>query len=133
MLKMPTTVASLALLFELIEGGRFEVNESAMRRALGWAEYLLSHANRLYSAGETMASEGARLILGRRHQLPETFTARDVRRKGWASLGDQDAVASAIDMLISTHHCREIPRVVHELGGRPSTAYVWNPALKAEG
>ena len=35
MLKLPKTVATLALLFELIEGGRFEVNELAMRRALG--------------------------------------------------------------------------------------------------
>lgn len=133
MLKLPKTVATLALLFELIEGGRFEVNDLAMRRALGWSEYLLSHANRLYSAGETMAADGARLIVERRHQLPEAFTARHIRRKGWASLGDQDAVASAIDMLISTHHCREVPPVVHEFGGRPSISYIWNPALKAEG
>jgi hypothetical protein len=133
MLKLPKTVATLALLFELIEGGRFEVNESAMRRALGWSEYLLSHANRLYSAGETMAADGARLIIQRRHQLPELFTPRDIRRKGWASLGDQDAVASAIDMLVATHHCREVPRIVHEFGGRPSISYVWNPGLKVEG
>jgi hypothetical protein len=133
MLKMPKTVAALALLFELIDGGRFEVNELATRRALGWADYLLSHANRLYSAGETMAADGARLIVERRHQLPQAFTPRDIRRKGWASLGDQDAVASAVDILISTNHCREVPAVVHEFGGRPSISYVWNPALKAEG
>ena len=70
-LKMPKTVAALALLCELADGGRFEVNEVAMRRALGWADYLRSHANRLYSAGETMAENGARLIIERGHQLPE--------------------------------------------------------------
>jgi len=132
-LKMPKTVAALALLFELAEGGRFEVNEVAMRRALGWADYLRSHANRLYSAGETMAENGARLIIERRHQLPEQFTPRDVQRKGWALLNDRDAVASAIDMLVGTHHCREVPSTVHLAGGRPSISYVWNPSLKAEG
>ncbi len=132
MLKMSKTVAALALLFELIEGGRFEVNELAVRRALAFADYLLSHANRLYSAGETMAADGARLIVERRHQLPEPFTARDIRRKGWASLGDQDTVASAIDMLISTNHCHEVPPVAHMLGRPPAVSYIWNPALKAE-
>jgi hypothetical protein len=133
LLKMPKTVVSLALLFELADGGRFEVNELAMRRALGWADYLRSHANRLYSAGETMVENGARLIIERRHLLPEQFTPRDVQRKGWASLSDRDAVASAIDMLVSTHHCRELPPTVHQAGGRPSVSYIWNPSLKAEG
>lgn len=132
-LKMPKTVATLALLCELVDGGRFEVNEVAMRRALGWADYLRSHANRLYSAGETMAADGARLILERRRQLPEPFTARDIQRKGWASLGDKDAVTSAIEMLMETHHCRKAPPVVNKTGGRPSVSYIWNPNLKEEG
>jgi hypothetical protein len=132
-LKMPKTVATLALLFELIDGGRYEVNETAVRRALGWADYLRSHANRLYSSGETMAEDGARLIVERRHQLPEQFTPRDIQRKAWAALGDRDAVLSAIDMLISTNHCREIPPVVGQGGGRPSVSYIWNPALRSEG
>jgi hypothetical protein len=132
MLKIPKTVSTLALLFELIEGGRFEVNELAMRRALGWADYLLSHANRLYSAGETMAADGARLIMQRRHQLPDSFTPRDIQRKGWASLGDRESVISAIEMLVATNHCREVPPLVHQAGGRPSILYVWNPSLKVE-
>jgi len=126
-------VASLALLFELADGGRFEVNEAATHRALGWADYLRSHANRLYSAGETMAADGARHIVERRHQLPESFTLRDIQRKGWASLGDRDAVLSAIEMLVATHHCREVPQAAHQTGGRPSVSYLWNPSLKAKG
>jgi hypothetical protein len=61
LLKMPKTIASLALIFELIDGGRTEVNEVATRQALGWADYLRSHASRLYSSGRTMAEDGARL------------------------------------------------------------------------
>ena len=131
-LKMPKTVATLALLFELIDGGRSEVNKKSMERALGWAEYLRSHANRLYSAGQIMAEDGARLIVARRHLLPDSFSARDVRRKEWASLSDQDAVESAIELLVATHHCCELPPVIRLGGGRPSVSYAWNPSLKPE-
>jgi hypothetical protein len=55
------------------------------------------------------------------------------QRKGWASLSDRDAVAAAIDILVSTHHCREVPHVFQETGGRPSVSYCWNPTLKVEG
>jgi Protein of unknown function (DUF3987) len=63
LLKMPETVASLALIFELIDGGRCEVTEISMRRALDWADHLRSHANRLYALGDAMAADGARLIV----------------------------------------------------------------------
>jgi hypothetical protein len=130
-LKMPKTVASLALLFELIDGGRSEVNEAATRRALGWADYLRSHANRLYSSGETMAEDGARLIIERRHQLPDAFTARDVHKKGWAGLGDRGTVTAAIEMLTATNYCREVIVKPLPAGGRPTASYCWNPALQA--
>lgn len=129
-LKMQKTVASLALLFELIDGGRAEVGEAATARALGWADYLRSHANRLYAAGETMAETGAKLIVERRAQLPQKFTARDVQRKAWAGLADREAVAAAIDVLIGTHHVRELTVDGGPNGGRPSTAHAWNPKLE---
>ncbi|MCP4182561.1 MAG: DUF3987 domain-containing protein [Hyphomicrobiales bacterium] len=128
-LKMPKTVASIALIFELVEGGRIEVGEASVRRALAWADYLRSHANRLYSSGETMAEDGARLIIERRSKLPEQFTVRDIQRKAWAMLGDRDAVVDAIDLLVSTYHCREVRTTPGVTGGRPSTSYCWNPAI----
>jgi hypothetical protein len=127
LLKMPKTVASLALLFQLIDGGQ-AVGEDATLRALGWADYLRSHATRLYAAGQTMAEEGARLVIERRDQLPEQFTPRDIQRKAWAGLSDRDAVASAVEMLVATHHCKEITTPAGGMG-RPSLAYVWNPQL----
>jgi hypothetical protein len=132
-LKLPKTVATLALLFELIEGGRFEVNELAVRTALGWADYLLSHANRVYAAGDTMAADGARVILKRRGELPERFTVRDLQRKCWASLGDRDSVLSAVEMLVATNHCREVLLDIQRNGGRPAgPSYEWNPSLIVE-
>ncbi|TIP28571.1 MAG: DUF3987 domain-containing protein [Mesorhizobium sp.] len=130
-LKMPKTIASLALLFELIDGGRFEVGDVSTLRALEWYEYLRSHANRLYAAGETMAEDGAKLILDRRKQLPEQFTARAVHQRKWAGLTDRDAVVAAIETLVETNHCREVE--LTDTGGRPTVAYCWNPRLPKEG
>ena len=130
LLKMPKTVASLALLFELIDGGRFDVGEVSTRRALRWAEYLRSHANRLYSAGEVMAEDGARLIVDRCDRLPDIFTIRDIYKKNWAGLSDGDAVSDALDILLKTHPCREVEKQPDTAGGRPTAVYCWNPALK---
>jgi hypothetical protein len=129
LLKMPKTVASLALLFELIGGGRSHVDVEGTLMALGWAEYLWSHAVRLYAASDAAAEDGARLILERRHQLPHPFRARDIHQKGWAGLADHTAVTAAIDVLVRTHHCREFDCKPSALGGRPTTSFCWNPAL----
>jgi len=130
LLKMPKTVASLSLIFELVAGGRSDVGAIAMGRALGWADYLRSHANRLYSSGNTVIEDGARLILERRGQLPEEFTARSIHQKNWAGLAEREVVADAIELLISTNHCREIEKPA--ANGRPTTSYRWNPALTRE-
>ena len=128
LLKMPKTVASLALIFELIEGGRSEMGETSTLRALAWADYLRSHANRLYSSGNTLVEDGARLILERRHQLPGEFTVRSVHQRNWAGLGDRDVVTAAIELLVSSHHCREVEKPASATGGRPTSFYCWNPA-----
>ena len=133
LLKMPKTVAGLAVLFELVDGGREAVGEIATRRALGWAEYLRSHANRIYAAGETMAEDGAGLIIARRQHLPAQFTGRDIQRKGWAGLGDHAAVGAAIDILVERYFCRQVPGEPQLAGGRPSLTYLWNPHLNREG
>lgn len=129
-LKMPATVASLALLFELVGGGRLEVGEVSIRRALGWAEYLRSHANRLYASGGTVIEDAARLILDRRSQLPNPFTVRDVWKKGWAGLADRKTAEAAIDALVTTNHCRKVNSAPASGGGRPTASFSWHPSLE---
>ena len=108
LLKMPKTVCSIALIFHLIAGGEGPVTVEATARALDWADYLRSHANRLYSSGSMQIEQGARLIIERRAQLPERFTSRDVQRKAWAGISDKEAVADAIELLIVNGYCREV-------------------------
>lgn len=132
LLKMPKTIASLALIFELVEGGRFNIGDMAMGMALVWAKYLASHAKRLYSAGQTMAQDGARLIIERRNELPRLFTVRDIHQKRWAKLADREAILSAMEILTNTNHCREIPKDTTTNGGRPTVKYKFNPVLNNE-
>lgn len=129
MLKMPKTVASLALIFEIVAGGRFEVGEMATLMALAWSDYLLSHAKRLYAAGQTVIEDSAKLIIVRRKELPQVFTLRDIHQKKWAGLADRETVATVIEMLIETNHCRELPKATTAIGGRPTMQYEWNPVL----
>ena len=133
MLKMPKTVASLALIFELVQGGRFEIGDLATATALVWAEYLVSHAKRLYSAGQTMAEDGAKLIIERRHELPDFFTVRDIHQKRWARLTDREAVLSAIEILTDANYCREVEASPDRSRGRPTVQYEWNPVLDGRG
>ncbi len=62
---MPKTIASLALIFELTEGGCFEINKGALQTALRWEKYLLSHVKRLYAAGNASIEDCAKLIIER--------------------------------------------------------------------
>jgi len=123
-LKMPQTVAGLALLFELVEGGQRAVGTESTSRAIKWASYLMSHALRLYGAAINAPLLGARLILERQQKLPEPFTPREVRQKDWMGLGSQDAVNNALAVL-AEHHLIIGYEVAGENGGRPSTRYIW--------
>lgn len=132
LLKMPKTVASLALIFQFLSGDNEAIGDSALLHALTWAEYLCSHAIRLYAAGTYAAEAGARLILNRREALPSPFRARDVHQKGWAGLSDRDAVEAALQILVSTHNLALREVTTGAAGGRPTFEYLWHPKI-AEG
>lgn len=127
-MKMPQTIASLALLFELIEGGRKLVGAIATARALDWADYLKSHAGRLYGAAINASLLGAQLIVDRKDKLPEPFTPREVRNKGWTGLDTVTAVNGALAIL-REHNLVIAYEVAQEGGGRPSQRYVWRRGM----
>lgn len=126
LLKMPKTVATLALLFELIEGGTQSVGEKAIAMALDWADYLTSHAERIYSVAKNHGIAGARLILKRKQSLPEIITTRTVQRKGWAGLTEIEAIADSLECLVDYGYLisKEIPPTIR--GGRATMHYSWN-------
>ncbi|HAT3974875.1 TPA: DUF3987 domain-containing protein [Legionella pneumophila] len=125
-LKMPQTIAGLALLFEIIDGGRDAVGVTATVRALSWSDYLISHAKRLYSIATNFSLDNAKLILDRKMKLPNPFSVRDIQRKGWSGLDSIELVNEALAWLIDYGYlCRETISSA-DTNGRPKVAYHWN-------
>ena len=116
-------VPALALLVHLADDGRGEIGEDATLKALAWAEYLETHAHRVYGAVTQVEVAAAKAILRRieRGDLQAPFTTRDVWRPGWAGLSDRALVGRALELLADYGHLTvEVDR---ETGGRPATRY----------
>jgi len=124
LLKMPQTVARLAGLFALIDEVH-TVREVDMLRALAYSDYLRSHANKIYGLANDGYLEAARLIVQRRGKLPEAFTARDVRQKGWTGLSTTNDVSEALETLAEYGQVIAEPSTSLDTGagGRPTVIY----------
>lgn len=51
-------------------------------------------------------------------------------KKGWAGLTDIDVVATSVELLVETRHCRKVDKQPNQNGGRPTDSYCWNPLLQ---
>ena len=118
-------VPSLALIGQVAEGGG-AIGETALLRALAFADYLETHARRTYGAANEGEVASAKAILSRiqRGELPDGFTARDIYRSGWAHLSDREQVQRGLDLLTDFDWLalRPVPT-----NGRPRSSYVINP------
>jgi len=137
-------VPALALIFAMVDtpnSGNL-VHENELLRALAWAEYLRSHAERMYSAAIVPETTGAKLLLEKIKSrklidgdgvLMESFTPRMVYGNGWTGLGTSEAVRNAAELL--TDYGYLIKEIVPSgsLGGRPSDRYLIHPKLFQRG
>lgn len=123
LLKMPKTVGSLALLFAVIDGAQGSVGKTPTARALEWADFLRTHAERLYSAATNSGVEGAKLILKRRQKLPHPFKVKQVQQRGWQGLDTTEAVQRVLDVLVEHGYLTEmeVPTT-----GRPRIDFYWH-------
>ncbi|WP_375656265.1 hypothetical protein [Bartonella sp. MR63HLJHH] len=128
---MPKSIASLTLTFELLDSGRFEFGLYAITTALRWSNYLLSHAKRLYTSEDTLTAEHTTLIVERYDHLPDVFTARDVYKRDWTSLKDNEAVKQALELLCRCNYIREISGDNSSQGSRPIIRYEQHPLVKS--
>lgn len=123
LLKLPTTIASIALIFQIISDIKsVAVDEIAIIQAIFWADYLKSHAERLYSA-TNQDLVGAHLILERLDKLGDEFTARDIKRKDWSGLSDMEIIQGALEYLVDYKHVVAFDVPTTAIGGRPTTYY----------
>ena len=133
-------VPALALLFALVDtpdSGNL-IHERELMRALAWAEYLRTHAERLYAAAVMPETTGARMLLDKIKRgklanadgvLLDSFTPREVAVKGWTGLGTSDAVRKAAELLTDYGYLALDAKPAGAAGGRPSERYLLHPAL----
>ncbi len=129
--KYRKVVPALALLIHVAETPGGDVSRSALQRALNWADYLESHATRVFASGVVAESTAAHTLLKKLCDgsagLPAEFKARDVRRKGWAGLARPEDAESACEMLAEHRWLIATLQPSSSFGGRPTTTYHLNP------
>ena len=137
--KYASMVASIALLFELVEWAKpgatriGAVSLANTRMAIRWAEFLECHARKIYSM-IVPSSQRARMALVqliRESKVQAPFTARDVERLGCPRLNDK-TVHAALGGLEDDGWVRPIEQGWSPGGGRPTVKYELNPALTPE-
>lgn len=130
--KYRSLMPSLALVFQLIDiadgkaSNNITYNSTVL--AIGWCNYLESHARRIYG----MANDNARTSAARlakkiqEGELISPFSLRDIYRKQWGLLDEKEVVQKACDELMELGWLRqEIP--AYEIGRPKLPVYVINP------
>ena len=132
--KFRKLVPSLALIHHLASGKTGPVGDLAVLAALSWAEFLESHAQRIYQAGSATAVDGAKAIVRglRRGALEPRFTVNDVAHKNWSPIGeDREKIKAAIELLEDHGWLRSVSIPAGTRGGRPTVHFVVNPKALA--
>lgn len=109
------------------------------RRAVRWGDYLRSHAERLYSAAMRPGISDAHRLLAKLRAgaladgdgvLAQSFTARQLANRRWATLGDASVVTRASEILVD-HGWLSAQEVRPVGGGRPTVHYRLHSTLLA--
>ena len=130
--KLYPTLALLFHLLDLVSGATAPgpVSQSAAELAGQWCAYFAAHARRMYTYGANGSNAATLGEHINRGHLKETFTARDIQRKGWQGLIDKAAVATALEELAEANWVRELHnQPVSEVGRPRSTVYEANPSI----
>lgn len=150
LLKYGRLIPALALIFHLVDcieiGSRLGgVSIRALQAAIAWGDMLETHMLRVYSCITDNSHLKAALLSNKildmlkkpsdktdkTDWISHGFTARSLKRKNWKGLTDDNAVQTAIDVLIE-HDWLDYKEVKSTgQGGRPTERYWINPKLKS--
>jgi hypothetical protein len=136
--KYGSLMPSLALIFHVVGQSRTnligDVPIEAAEAAAAWCELLEAHASRVYQScadGDISAA----VSLGERIKasLPQPFTFREVAKKGWSGLGNDEDVRKAVGLLEDRGWVKvvEVPSSDPNGRGRPSEKIWVNPKVQA--
>jgi hypothetical protein len=129
--KYTKTIPSLALLFHIADQHQGGVCEVCMVKALDWADYLRTHAERIYSLSEKRQLKPTERLLREiaAGKLPDLFSERDIYLKGWSGLKDTKDVEDVCQVLVDHQYIFPEIQIPNSRGGRPSKKYSANPKL----
>lgn len=125
--KLVPVLALLSHLADKPTGG--PIGTDSLLRAMGWRDYLDSHARRAYASVTRAEADGARELLRRivRGEVADGFRVRDIYVKGWARLGKPSEATRATELLSEFDYLKEERETT---GGRPTVRHWINPKAK---
>jgi putative DNA primase/helicase len=125
--KYASLVPSVALVIHLAMGGRGPVSGDAAAMAVRWAEYLESHAARLYSIAVAPERRLTKPLLMRLIDWPKDkpIRVRDIVRNCWSGLDCEESVAPVMELLADAGWVRAVP--IRPPSGRPTVNFVLHP------
>ncbi|GAB6071013.1 hypothetical protein JCM30760_21100 [Thiomicrorhabdus hydrogeniphila] len=123
--KYSSLLPSIALIFQIIENFDSEfISLKNFQYALNWVEYLASHAKKVYSKNSNLTDK-ALTIYRNKNQLKHSFSASDVKRKGWSGLKDINFISEVLDLL-TQQSILGIQKIDTNNVGRPKKSrYYW--------
>ncbi|MDP9153711.1 MAG: DUF3987 domain-containing protein [Pseudomonadota bacterium] len=126
-------IPAIALLSHVADGGTGPINGVAMKRAIRWADYLMTHADRVYGMmGDTPVDRAEALLqhIQRGDFKAGTLTAKDVYSNDWSLLGSREEAQQAIDVLCTHGYLTSAPDQEQCGPGRPpAVRYLINPRV----
>lgn len=132
--KYRSLMPSLALIIHLVDvadgsTAAGPVSERAALMAVGWCQYLESHAGRVYGGATMPGMEAAREIIKHinRGAIQDGSKLRDIHRNQWTRLATPEEVKAGMEVL-QEYDWLTVDKIT--TGGRPSEIVRLNPAIK---
>ncbi|MCR9210642.1 MAG: YfjI family protein [bacterium] len=124
--KYASMVPSIALLLHLASGDGGAVSATATQTAIRWAEYLESHAQRLYAVATSPQRQHAGPLLRRLIDWPKDKPIRTsvIAKRGWSGLASPEVVDETLGLLAEAGW---VQSVKVNTGGRPTTDWLVHP------
>jgi putative DNA primase/helicase len=131
--KFDKLVPAIALLIELCDGCKDRaVSKRSVQRAVRWAQYLESHAMRLYAVAacpeRVVASPLLSRLIGWDKDRP--IRVREIKHKGWRGLSDPKVIESTLEALEADGWLQSIEDGKTPRGGRSTMTYFLHPEAK---
>ena len=125
-------VPALALILHLANRDSGPVTLAALEKSFLWANYLESHARRIYSAVLRPDAASAReLAKHLQHgDLAEKFTLRETYRKGWTGIANKEDAEAATEVLCELGWIRPVQSDGPPTGRPASPTFETNPKIR---